>query len=151
MEAMRQKKVVVANPIGAWLLESPAVYPFLEQCCQHLLGEPLKMPSAASWWCGDKDACAHVIENMDTMVIKHFSDPKQIAFGHLFDDEQKQQMVAKITANPSHFVGQQMLNVSTMPCWDEHHLRPRPGILRTFTTATKNGYEMMPGLSLCRS
>jgi hypothetical protein len=52
LEALRAGNVAVANALGAGLLQSPAVMAFLPGLCQHLLGEELKIPSVATWWCG---------------------------------------------------------------------------------------------------
>ncbi|TAA42595.1 circularly permuted type 2 ATP-grasp protein [Corallincola spongiicola] len=149
IESMRQRKVVVVNPIGGWLLESPGLYPFLERCCQYLLGEPLKIPSAATWWCGQPTAFAHVIKNIDKMVVKHVSERADIAFGHLLSKPQQQQLIDRIKQNPAMYVGQQMLNVSTMPSWTDQQLKPRHGFLRTFMSASRSGYQLMPGGLAC--
>ncbi len=35
-----------------------------------MLGEDLKLPSAATWWCGQPDALRYVLDNLDFLVIK---------------------------------------------------------------------------------
>ena len=46
-----QGNVVVANALGSGLLEARAAA-FLPALARRLLGEELKMPSVATWWCG---------------------------------------------------------------------------------------------------
>src|SRR6266851_2236951 len=53
VQAVRAGNVAVANPLGSGLVETPALMAFLPKLCRQLLGEPLKMPSVPSWWCGD--------------------------------------------------------------------------------------------------
>ena len=38
--------------------------------CERLLGESLKMPSVATWWCGEPAALEAVIDKLDQLVIK---------------------------------------------------------------------------------
>jgi len=56
VEALRAGNVTVANALGSGLLQSPAFMSFLPGLCKHLLGEELKLPSVATWWCGQKTA-----------------------------------------------------------------------------------------------
>ena len=70
VEALRAGNVTVANALGSGLLQSPAFMSFLPGLCRHLLGEELKLPSVATWWCGQKAAREHVLENLDSFVVK---------------------------------------------------------------------------------
>ena len=70
VEAVRAGNVVVANALGSGLVQSPAFMAFLPGLCRHLLGEELKLPSVATWWCGQKAAREHVLRNLDALVVK---------------------------------------------------------------------------------
>ena len=52
VEAARAGNVTIANALGSGIMESPAFLAFLPGLCQRLLGEELKLPSVATWWCG---------------------------------------------------------------------------------------------------
>ena len=54
VEAVRAGNVVITNALGSGLVQSPAFMSFLPGLCRHLLGEPLKLPSVATWWCGTR-------------------------------------------------------------------------------------------------
>ena len=54
--ALRAGNVAAANALGSGLLQSPAFLAFLPGLCRHLLGEELKLPSVATWWCGQPAA-----------------------------------------------------------------------------------------------
>ena len=45
-----------ANALGSGLVESPVFMAFLPGLCRELLGEELKLPSVATWWCHDPAA-----------------------------------------------------------------------------------------------
>ena len=44
--------LMVANWPGSGVVESRAMPAFLPRLAKSMLGEPLKLPNAATWWCG---------------------------------------------------------------------------------------------------
>ena len=67
LDVIRSNRVRVANTIGSRLVESPAFLPFLPAVSRRLLDEDLQLPSVATWWCGDRIACDHVLKNLDSL------------------------------------------------------------------------------------
>ncbi|WP_367891504.1 circularly permuted type 2 ATP-grasp protein [Nocardioides sp. Arc9.136] len=63
-EAVRRGRVRVVNGLGAGVLENPALLPHLPAACQALLGEPLRLASVPTWWCGDPDSLEHVLDRV---------------------------------------------------------------------------------------
>src|ERR1700687_1483067 len=70
VEAVRAGSVTVANALGSGLIETSAFMPFLPGLCQRMLGEKLKLPAAATWWCGQPKALRYVLDNLDCLVVK---------------------------------------------------------------------------------
>ena len=60
----------IANALGSGLVESPALAAFLPALCEALLDEPLLLPSAPTWWCGDPIGLAHVLAHLDRLVLR---------------------------------------------------------------------------------
>jgi len=56
--------------LGSGLAESAAPAAFLPKLCRHILGEELKMPTVATWWCGHPQALSYVTDNLSNLVIK---------------------------------------------------------------------------------
>ena len=52
VQATRTRQTAVANPLGVGLLENPGLLAFLPGLCRALLGQDLRLPSVATWWCG---------------------------------------------------------------------------------------------------
>ncbi len=65
VEAVRAGNVVVANALGSGVIETPALMPFLPGLSSRLLGERLKLPSVATWWCGQPAALNYVRDNIE--------------------------------------------------------------------------------------
>src|SRR5271170_5910091 len=70
VEAVRAGKVAVTNALGSGLLESAAPAAFLPSLCRHILGEELKIPTVATWWCGQEGPLAYVMDHLDSLVLK---------------------------------------------------------------------------------
>ncbi len=149
-EAARRGNVLIANSLGSGLLESGALLGFLPGLCRRLLGEPLKMPSVATWWCGEPAALEEVVAQLEQLVIKpSFPQLRQLpVFGQDLKGEARAAFIAQLRANPSNYVAQEQVQLSQAPVW-----RPGPpgGLsaraigLRVYACATPNGYVLMPG------
>ncbi len=147
IEAVRAGHVAVANSIGSSILESPAFLAFLPTLCQHLLGEDLKLPSVATWWCGQSAEQKHVIGNLDKIVVKSaFGRVSSLPFfGRDMDPDGRDDLVRAIQARPFEFVGQEQVAFSTAPAWINNKLEPRGVVLRAFTAAAGGTHIAMPG------
>ncbi|EXI78443.1 MAG: hypothetical protein AW10_03050 [Candidatus Accumulibacter appositus] len=150
LQAVRAGKVLVANALGSGLLESAALPGFLPGACEKLLGEPLAMPSVATWWCGEQAALDYTIANLDHLVIKG-SYPSQnfdALFGNELTGSNREVMIARLRARPQAYVAQELVNYAQAPTWSPHHKRrllPHGVGLRVYVAATPNGYVVMPG------
>ena len=58
VQAVRSGHVAIANALGSGLAESPAYAAFLPGLCRLLLDEDLKIPTVATWWCGQEEPLA---------------------------------------------------------------------------------------------
>jgi len=149
-QAAMRGNVLVANSLGSSLLESGALLGFLPALSRRLLGEPLKMPSVATWWCGEPTALDTVVEKLDRLVIKpSFSQlPQAAVFGQDLDGAARAAFIANLRANPNNYIAQELVRLSQAPVWKDG---PSPGLqaravgLRVFACATPNGYVVMPG------
>ncbi|PLX93208.1 MAG: hypothetical protein C0621_08075 [Desulfuromonas sp.] len=147
MEAARRGHVAIANPVGSSILENPALLPFLPGISRQLLGEELRLPSVATWWCGQPHERDFVLENLDKLVIKpiHRTPRRYAIFGSTLDKRGLELWRAHIRAKPHMYVGQEEVGFSTIPSLDEGEIVSRHAILRTFVVAGEQGYRAMPG------
>jgi len=147
VEAIRAGNVVTANALGSGLVQSPAFMPFLPGLCRHILGEELKLPSVATWWCGQPAAREHVIKHVDKLAIKpafrtHLRAPD---LEKSLSDEARAALIRQIEFDPDLFVAQERVELSTAPSPERDGLVSRPVGFRVFLVATETGYRVMPG------
>jgi uncharacterized circularly permuted ATP-grasp superfamily protein/uncharacterized alpha-E superfamily protein len=147
VQAVRSGNVTVANALGSGLVESAAPAGFLPGLCRRLLDEDLRMPSVATWWCGEPTALSFVIENLSKLVIKPvFPAPGvEPIFGGRLTNEEKGDLIKKMQALPRAFVAQEQVALSTVPVWADGQLVPRHLVLRVYAVASGNSYTVMPG------
>lgn len=145
--AVRAGNVVVANALGSGLIETPAHQAFLPGLCRNLLGEDLKLPSVATWWCGQTAERNYVLDHIEELIIKP-AFPRfglNPVFGADLDRKGREELKAKIVARPTHYVAQELVALSTAPVWTEEGLSPRHIMLRAFASWDGHKYSVMPG------
>ena len=147
VEAVRRGNVLVANGLGSNLLETGALLGFLPQLCERLLGEPLRMPSVATWWCGEPAALADVTARLDRLVIKGAYSQMRVdpMFGEDLDERGRARVAAMLKARPQMYVAQELVQLSQAPVCNRAQLRASAIGLRVYACASPNGYVVMPG------
>lgn len=147
VEATRLGTITIANPLGAGVLENPALLAHLPAVARDLLGEDLLLPSVPTWWCGEPAALDHVLAHLGDLVVKPFSYGRHpvSAFGWQLDEAQRDDLRRRILARPWEWVGQEALAMSTAPVVTATGLEPRRVVLRTFAVAHQGAYHLLPG------
>ncbi len=157
LDVLRDNGVALANALGSGVVETPVMMSFLPQLCRRVLGEELRLPNVATWWCGQKRERDTVLADMDAMALAGaFGNPltggarHQTLPGASLTAEEKIKLRAEIAARGIDYVGQEVVNLSTTPVWIGGHLVPRPFVLRVFAARTPEGWQVMPG-GFCRT
>ena len=147
VQAVRSGNVAIANALGSGLAESPAYAAFLPGLCRLLLGEELKIPTVATWWCGQSEPLAYVADHLNDLVVKPTfpsmrGDP---IFGATLSGEEREALLERMRAAPSRYVAQEHVALSTVPVWTDGKLHPRHMVVRVFAVPSGHGYAVMPG------
>jgi uncharacterized alpha-E superfamily protein len=147
VEAVRNNSVAIDNALGSGLVESPALMAFLPGLCRQLLGEDLRLPSVATWWCGQEEPRRYVLENLKKLVIK----PAFPRFGHhpefpgTISSTALDKLMRKIQAEPEDTVAQERVALSTMPVYTESGIVPRHVVFRVYAVWNGHSYSALPG------
>ena len=127
-------------------MENPALLPFLPELCERLLGQPLRLPSVDTWWCGEEAALSHVLAHLDEIVIRPISRGHgRSVRGAALTAEQRERVEAQIAAAPHRFVGQEVLHLSSAPTSEQDRLVRRNLVLRSFAVRSGDSYTAMLG------
>jgi uncharacterized circularly permuted ATP-grasp superfamily protein/uncharacterized alpha-E superfamily protein len=147
LQSIRLGNVAVANALGVGLLQAPGFLPFLPAICRRLLGEELKLPSVATWWCGQAAELRYVLDHLPEMVIKSAyptrgADP---VFAQSLTRSETAELAEKIKTHPEQYVAQHEAMCCTTPALIENQLQPRRFVVRSYLAADGDTYAVMQG------
>ncbi len=147
LEAVRRGNVAIANPLGSSVLENPGLMAFLPRLARYFLNDELKLPSIATWWCGQVRERDFVLQHLDSLVIKPINRGfgNYAVFGGGLSSKEKEYLRSQILAKPHLFIGQEQVSFSTLPAFIDQKIEPRNAVLRNFVVASGSDYEVMPG------
>ncbi|RAU20121.1 hypothetical protein CU669_20115 [Paramagnetospirillum kuznetsovii] len=146
LQSAKAGNVALANAIGSGLLDGASVLGFLPALARDLLGEELGLPSVPTWWCGEPEACRHVLQNLERLFIRPaFANRDQPVVGSALDERAAARMRDTIAARPWDWVAQEIGGTSTVPVWTGGQLEPQHTVLRVFAVATDRGWQVLPG------
>src|SRR5581483_2787043 len=112
-----------------------------------LLNEDLKIPTVATWWCGEQKPLEYVLEHLSDLVLKPTfpgtrGDP---IFGATLSEKERGALLDKIRSEPERYVAQERVALSTVPIWEDGGLHPRHMVVRVFAVPSGASYAVMPG------
>ena len=126
IDVLRKGGVVVANMPGSGVMEARALLGFLPSLCRRLLGEELKMPHIATWWCGQKAAREEVLSRLDEFAIEGaygrgvpgFPGTARCSPASCRQPSASGSRRA-INDRGIDYVGQELVRLSTTPVWEQ--------------------------------
>ena len=147
IETVRGGVVAVANAVGSGLVESPVFMAYMPRLCQELLGEELKLPGVATWWCGDPASLEHVLANLNKLVLKRAY--RQRGTESLLTAELRQapadQLADLIRQDPRAFVAQERVERSSAPIWRDGGFASARIALRAFAVVDEAEVHVLDG------
>ncbi|MEM9310260.1 MAG: circularly permuted type 2 ATP-grasp protein [Pseudomonadota bacterium] len=144
--AAAAQNLVITNWPGSGVVESRAMPAFLPRLARSILGEPLALPNAATWWCGSANERAHVLSNLDDLVVSSaFRRPiAGLSDGHTragadFSSEERDALEHGMAARPMDYTAQEIVHLSTTPALAGGRFEARGFTLRAFLARDENG------------
>ncbi len=156
-DCARRGSIFLGNALGSGVLESGGLLGYLPELSERLLGEPLKLPSVATWWLGEPAAFDDAWKRLDHLLIKPLARSAQepAVFGADLNPEQRAALRQRVAAQPERYVAQEWVHVSQAPVLEREsaagdapereRVRARTVGLRVFAVATPQGWRVMPG------
>ncbi len=147
LHAARCGNVAMANTPGCGIMGAPIFMAFLPTICERWFGEKLKIPSIATWWCGDPENLRLVQSRAEELVIKpafQKSGGEEIIVSDLSKAD-RDQLLGRIAAQPYLWVAQEKMARSGVPVWSETGVRCGHVAVRAFLVEDEAEYRLMPG------
>jgi uncharacterized circularly permuted ATP-grasp superfamily protein len=146
MEIYREGGVTLVNAPGTGVADDKSVYPYVPEMIRFYLGEEAILPNVPTWRCSEPDACAHVLAHLEELVVKevHGSGGYGMIIGPKSTAAEREAYAARIRENPSGFIAQPTLELSTAPTLAETGLVERHVDLRPFVISGATS-RLIPG------
>lgn len=147
VEAIRRGTLKVVNPVGAGVLENPALASFYPAIAKAAIGEDLTLPTAQTWWCGDSQGRRYVRDHLAELLVVPIAGRGMggRVFANQLTAEQRAELWARIDAEPWAWCAQEILPMWSSAIVTKDGMAERTGVLRTFALADVNGVTVMPG------
>ena len=146
-DAYRNGAVMLANAPGAGIADDKAVYSYMPEIIKFYTGEKPLLDNVPTWRCADPESLQYVISNLDDMVVKEVngSGGYGMLVGPAASKRELNDFSRKLRANPSNYIAQPTLSLSTVPVLTRSGLAPRHVDLRPFVLVSPEKIRVTPG------
>ena len=147
MDVYRAGRITIANAPGTGIGDDKAIYSFMPEIVEFYTGEKPLLPNVQTWRCADADSLRYVLDHLDELVVKevHGSGGYGMLIGPAASRRELAEFRAKLSANPSNYIAQPTLALSTVPIFTKTGLAPRHVDLRPFVLVSPEGIDITPG------
>ncbi len=146
LEAYRAGNVTLCNAIGTGIADDKSIYPYVPEMIRFYLSEEPILANVPTYMCRKPDELSYVLANLKDLVVKevHGAGGYGMLVGPAASKKEIEDFRAALLANPSNYIAQPTLALSTCPTYVESGVAPRHIDLRPFVLSGKK-VQMVPG------
>ncbi|WP_142848016.1 circularly permuted type 2 ATP-grasp protein [Telmatospirillum sp. J64-1] len=149
LAAYRLGRVSIANAIGGGVSDDKAVYTYMPEIIRFYLGQEPILKNVPTWNLRRPSDLAYVLEHLEELVVKevHGSGGYGMLVGPTSTKAEIAAFRERIKAEPSRFIAQPTLSLSTCPTYVDRGVAPRHVDLRPFVLAGRKTMVVPGGLT----
>ena len=148
--AYRAGRVALANAIGVGVADDKVIYAYVPAIIRYYLAQDAILPNVPTYVCSDAKQRAHVVANLDTLVVKaaNESGGYGMLVGPHASAAEREEFARRVQADPRNYIAQPTLSLSRVPT-----LTPEGGVagrhvdLRPYILYGKDVWVMPGGLT----
>jgi len=146
LDVYRAGNVTLSNAIGTGVADDKSIYPYVPRMIEFYLGEKPILQNVPTYLGRDKADLQYVLDHLDELVVKevHGAGGYGMLVGPAASKQEIEDFRAALLANPSNYVAQPTLALSTCPTYVDSGVAPRHIDLRPFVLSGKS-VQMVPG------
>lgn len=147
MDVYRTGGVTIANAVGSGIADDKAIYMYVPEMIRFYLGEEPILKNVPTYWCDNKDDCKYVLEHLDELVVKEVagSGGYGMLVGPKATPQERKDYALRIKSDPSEFIAQPTLALSTTPTYVNDGYAPRHVDLRPYVLVGADKIRLVPG------
>ena len=134
LSVYRSGGVAIANAMGTGVADDKSVYPYVPDIVRFYLDEEPILNNVPTYMLRNPDDCKYALDNLAELVVKevHGSGGYGMLVGPASTKKEIEDYRARILENPSGFIAQPTLSLSTCPTYVESGIAPRHVDLRPY-------------------
>ena len=146
LDVYRAGNVALCNAIGTGVADDKSIYPYVPKMIEFYLGEQPILKNVPTYMCRNADDLKYTLANLKDLVVKevHGAGGYGMLVGPAATKAEIEDFRAAVIANPSGYIAQPTLSLSTCPTYVESGVAPRHIDLRPFVLSGKQ-VQMVPG------
>jgi uncharacterized circularly permuted ATP-grasp superfamily protein len=146
LKAYRAGNVTLSNAIGTGVADDKSIYPYVPKMIEFYLGEKPILKNVPTWMCRKPDELKYVLAHLGELVVKevHGAGGYGMLIGPAATQAEIEDFRKALLANPSGYIAQPTLSLSTCPTYVDSGIAPRHIDLRPFVLSGKE-VQMVPG------
>ncbi len=146
LRAYRAGNVTLANAFGTGIADDKSIYPYVPKMIEFYLGEKPILENVPTYVCREKDDLKYTLDHLGELVVKevHGAGGYGMLVGPASTKAEIEDFRKALIANPSNYIAQPTLSLSTCPTFVESGVAPRHIDLRPFVLSGKE-VQMVPG------
>jgi uncharacterized circularly permuted ATP-grasp superfamily protein len=139
--------VTLANAIGTGAADDKVIYSYIPDLIRFYLGEEPILKNVPTWRCREPEALGYVLDHLHELVVKetHGSGGYGMLVGPHAAKADIEAFRERVKANPTGYIAQPTLSLSTCPTFVESGIAPRHVDLRPFVLTRADGVRIVPG------
>ena len=146
LNVYRAGNVTLCNAIGTGVADDKSIYPYVPKMIEFYLGEKPILNNVPTWMCRNPEDLKYTLANLKDLVVKevHGAGGYGMLVGPAATKAEIEDFRKHLEANPSNYIAQPTLSLSTCPTYVEKGIAPRHIDLRPFVLSGKT-VQMVPG------
>ena len=146
LEVYRRGNITLSNAIGTGIADDKSIYPYVPKMIEFYLGEEPILNNVPTYLCRDAEDLKYVLGHLGELVVKevHGAGGYGMLVGPAASKQEIEDFRARLLANPSNYIAQPTLALSTCPTFVDSGIAPRHIDLRPFVLSGKD-VQMVPG------
>jgi len=146
LDAYRAGNITLSNAIGTGVADDKSIYPYVPRMVEFYLGEKPILQNVPTWLCRQDDDLKYVLDHLPDLVVKevHGAGGYGMLVGPAATRAEVDAFREQLLANPSNYIAQPTLSLSTCPTFVDAGIAPRHIDLRPFVLSGKT-VQMVPG------
>ena len=149
LDVYRAGNITLSNAVGTGIADDKSIYPYVPKMIEFYLGEKAILHNVPTYLCRKADDLKYVLAHMHELVIKevHGAGGYGMLVGPAASKAEIAEFRAVLEANPSNYIAQPTLALSSCPTFVDSGIAPRHIDLRPYVLSGKTVQTVPGGLT----